>query len=805
MERMGETVKNHPKMVVGVILLITVLNIYPLTNLETETNMSIFAPDHEVTKAKDTVDRDFSDPIQRVFTIVVAKEGNILSRECLLEILKIENNIRTDRDVQKYLIKDPNNVTSIADAIEQMLFFAFDTTLKNASGSQLDMAINQTLRNPELKAMLSKDLTTGQSKNGAKAAIIVTQLNNTLLGPENEEGQLAVKEAVLGTDTPNIEVGVLAGVEAEMEETMMDGMKLLPICFILIVIVLYLSLRRISDVLLSILGIPIIFIWMFGISSAFGFKMTMLSSFAPILILAMGIDYAIHSLHRYREEREKDAAPKEAVGSGITHVGGAIFLATVTTVAAFFSNILSSIPATREFGLTVGIGIFSAFVIMGIFIPTLRYMFDERVSRRREEKNKDIRKGTKKERSSREKKKHPLSHLIVKITAKPLPVILMIIVITAASLFGAFRIGTGMSPKDFMAEDSHVLSAMNLMEEHFPQRGTMMPGEILVEGEVSDPEVLDALERTVENMKDDKHVSNISGRLQVTYICPYVTDVMQNSSLRQELELEDVNNDSIPDSKEDAVKIYDLLYENGTENATTTDVRHVLHRDRNGNYDKTVIWVDIVKYIGHEEKKEIKDELERDSLPLESLENGGKIKCVVTGEIINIFITEKAMTDSMLSSIVICFIICFIVLTLVFRSFRFGAVTMIPVCLVVAWILGTMFVLSYDLNIITILIGAMSIGVGVDYSIHITHRYREERGNGKRPEKAIEKALSSTGMALFGAAATTTLGFAVLVFSSMGVFVTFGLLTALMVVYSFLAAIIILPMLLMLVDRKKSA
>ena len=198
----------------------------------------------------------------------------------------------------------------------------------------------------------------------------------------------------------------------------------------------------------------------------------------------------------------------------------------------------------------------------------------------------------------------------------------------------------------------------------------------------------------------------------------------------------------------------------------------------------------------------IKDELEEDALPLEALEDEGIINSVVTGEPVVIYTVMTAMIDSMLSSIMICLVVCFIILLIVFKSFRFGIVAMIPVCLVAIWILGTMFILGYSFNIITILIVAMTIGVGVDYSIHIIHRFREERTNGKKPGEAIENTLTHTGMALFGAAATTSLGFAVLAFASFKAFVAFGILTALMVVYSFAAAVIVLPVLLMLVDRK---
>ena len=874
MERTGEIVKNHPGTVVVIILLITVLNIFPMMNMEEESDMSVFAPDDPVIEAEDTIDADFPDPVQRVYTIVVAKDGNILTKECLLELLEIENSIRTDRDAKTYLIDDPNNVTSIADAINQTLFYGSGTTLEGASAVQLDDAIAQALQIPELAAMVSKDLKTGEDGHSAKAAIIVTQIVYDPLDPDNEDGQLAVKDAVMDTDRRETKVGVLAGFETEMEESMTEGVTLLPISLVLIIVILYLSLRRVSDVILSVVGIPIVFIWMFGISAALGMKMTMLSFFTPILILALGIDYAIHTLHRYQEERRKDAAPGEATGLAITHVGAAIFLATVTTAAAFFSNLLSSIQAVREFGMLVGIGVISAFVVMGIFLPALRVIVDGRTYRisvkkgvkevkesrteskgvenkvestgkvekaeskgleskvaskvveskvvntgkvetvenrglesKMESTGKETKAETKETASEKVSKnqepKHPLSQTVMKINKNPIPLMVIILILTIASLYGAFRLETEFTPEDFLPEDSEVMEAMDLMVEYFPMSGTES-AEILVEGDVSDPAVLTALDETVENMKDDRHISIIGGEPQVVYICPYVKEVMWNSTLTGELgiDAEDDNNDSIPDSKEEVIKIYDFLYENGIANATAADIRHVLHRDPEGNYDKTVMWIDVVDSEGMESMKEIKDELEEDTFPLELLEKRGTIKFVATGEPIVIYTVITAIMDSMLSSIAITLMVCFMVLLLVFRSVKFGVVTMIPICLIAIWILGTMFALGYNFNVISIMIVAITIGVGVDYSIHITQRYREERANGRKPEEAIENTLQATGMALLGAAATTALGFSVLAFASMKMFAAFGILTAIMVVYSFVASVIVLPVLLMLVDRK---
>ena len=133
------------------------------------------------------------------------------------------------------------------------------------------------------------------------------------------------------------------------------------------------------------------------------------------------------------------------------------------------------------------------------------------------------------------------------------------------------------------------------------------------------------------------------------------------------------------------------------------------------------------------------------------------------------------------------------------RHVQDGIFTIIPVILVSTWVFGTMWLFGFSINVVTVTIAAMTIGVGVDYSVHIRQRYREELDNGLPRDAAMDMAIEHSGKALLGATAATVLGFGVLYFAEMNLFSMYGLLSALMIVYAFLAAITVLPVLLMLV------
>ena len=123
---------------------------------------------------------------------------------------------------------------------------------------------------------------------------------------------------------------------------------------------------------------------------------------------------------------------------------------------------------------------------------------------------------------------------------------------------------------------------------------------------------------------------------------------------------------------------------------------------------------------------------------------------------------------------------------------------MLPVLLVLVWILGTMVTIGYTLNVMTILIGALTVGLGVTYAIHISHRFIEEMEHHHSLEKAVNNTVKNTGSALFGAAMTTVLGFGVLFFAILPPMKQFGTMTALTILYSFLSSVWVLPSMLVI-------
>ena len=116
-----------------------------------------------------------------------------------------------------------------------------------------------------------------------------------------------------------------------------------------------------------------------------------------------------------------------------------------------------------------------------------------------------------------------------------------------------------------------------------------------------------------------------------------------------------------------------------------------------------------------------------------------------------------------------------------------------PIVLVLIWVLGTMALLGIPYTLITSIITALSIGIGVDYTIHVIHRYREEFARLRNPERAAIRTLTTTGSALLGSALTTMLGLGVLAASPLAASQQFGITAAITIAYSLLLSILVVP------------
>jgi predicted RND superfamily exporter protein len=329
--------------------------------------------------------------------------------------------------------------------------------------------------------------------------------------------------------------------------------------------------------------------------------------------------------------------------------------------------------------------------------------------------------------------------------------------------------------------------------------------QVFVEGDISDPQLLRGLNATISEMANDKHVLKVQGVPTVSSVLSVLQDwaVFTPGSSQPDtnydpnfeaMYLNVFGNDGLPNAsatRSDIISLYDYLY---TNPFSERSIRSVLHKNENNEYDATVLRISISISEGDSgETKELIKEMDEDLVPLGSSAD----KATLTGGTVVTTIILDLLNASQLRSLFLTLIVSLIFLTVVFiikdRSFVLGTITLLPVLICVLWILGTMYILDISLNIMTLMVTSLTVGIGADYGIHISHRFMEDIGRFDDIYEATKSTVSHTGTALFGGAATTVAGFGLLMFATLPPLQQFGIITAMTIIYSFLASVFVLP------------
>ena len=680
--------------------------------------------------------------------------------------------------------------------------------------------------------LVTKEFDPRTTEPSAVGTIIVVQLDASKLPGEDSdvrddrflELERKIESIVGDMDHPNTRTSVLGmhAMSQEIIDASMDSMMiLLPLAGLLVIIILALIYHNIPDIVFSVLALGFAIIWVFGISALHGFVLNPLTIAVPVLIVGLGIDYGIHMTLRYKEERSKGEDPKQASEKTILSVGAALLLATATTVIGFLSNIGTDVGVLREFSILCAVGIAASFLIMVTFIPACKQIVDTRKEKRSGTNEENTNKNENNNRGNRIElhivKESGVSIInralgfgAVSAERHPIPVIAVVLMITGASAIGALGLSTEFAIEDFLPEDLEVAQTMTYLSDNF--NFSLDTATILIKGDITQPEVLSAINHTTQNMIDDNYVSKTYGRWgeqpDTTSILTLIWNTAEDQRASNPQDVyspefhsmvdgNDTNNDGIPDTNIET--LFAWLY---TNESTQNQVKQVLHRTDSGRYDGTVIHVN-VDTKNDRKTGEMQSELENDVIPLNDLLEDGRIQQVtVTGMSIVMHVMLAELTESMQQSLVITLLLCFIMLTTIFyllkRSWVLGALATIPVALCVVWILGSMYLLGIPYSILTVSITALTIGLGITYGIHIVHRFLEDIQEINDIDEACRHSIRHTGSALFGAAITTIAGFGLLMFSLLPPMQQFGGIIALTILYSFMASIFVLPTLLVM-------
>jgi len=887
-ERLGMIITKRPLTtfltILGISILMMTINANPdmfgLEKKDKESESS-FLPDNEVVDANEKISEDYGVQAEYLQIIVEGNENNVLTKEGLVDIMKVEKQIAENEIVKKILFPHSGNISSVSRVVALAFLgkgqATYDEMLDTLQGEEFtDEVAAQILGNPEMTTtvarFLTKDFIANLNRTGevrAKGSMILVMLNATIYdeldeGPEDNvilDGDREILEIIDNTEFSGVKrMGLIEGeyIGDEIREESGGIMAtLLQIAFLLIVVILILTYRSFFDTIISLLALVFAISWMSGIGIILGLSFTGMYDAVPIILIGLGIDYAIHLILRYREGRLHDGMGiSGALVLTIGTVGASIFLASVTTGISFASNGVSEIRPMREFGIFALVGIFSAYIIMVTFIPASKMLYHTHVEpfikkrinqrikkciasliikiRSRSRKNSGTNTnptenpavrsmkgstlptsevdppetGVPSQQERNKRKTGADSHLsrflaqgAVAAEHHTYPVIVIVLVITLICTSLAAQLDTEWSFTDFLPEDIQVSQDIFYMTDNF-DFGTE-EADVLIQGKLDDPDVLRAMNETENRILDDPDVNEQNPINSILVLMRNVAkgngDMPKNNTFATMYVNSDTDGDGVPDK--DIVDLYDFLLENRTLAPMVISVLHF--NEDSGRFDGAVIRVGVNSQVGGR-IDEIYEDINDDIKPLENLEgkknDQGEVlveDVTATGGPIMGHVIINSIEVSGIQSLILTVIVAGIILTIVFyikdRSLVLGAITEIPVVLVIAWVFASMYLMGLSLNVMTIMISSLTIGIGVDYAIHITHRFVEDLSRFDDIDDACRSTVVNTGTALFGAALTTIGGFGILYFAPIPPLQMFGSIAALSIFFSFISSVFVLP------------
>jgi len=574
-----------------------------------------------------------------------------------------------------------------------------------------------------------------------------------------------------------------------------------PLALVLVLVILAVAYRDPLDVLLSLLGIVLVQTWTFGMLGWLGMAFNPVLIAVPVLLIGLSIDYCLHVFMRYRESRARTGAGiGDAMTAGLAGVGTALLWVTVTTTIGFLSNLASPVGPIREIGLIASVGIVGALVVFGLFVPLLKVELDTLL-----------------ERYGFDRANSPIGRsdgwvarsLSVGATAArkaPIAVVVATLLLTAGAAVVATDVSTSWGPEDNIVDGApgwtehlpaelepgeyDVREDMRFANAHFVSPDSQV--EILVEGSVADAETLRRLDRarTAAATRDTVvTLANGDARTEDP-LTVMETVAASNEGFAETFRAADTTGDGVPD--ENVAAVYDELFATAPDQAA-----RVIHR-ADGEYEAVRLAVSVDPAAdGVATTAQLQE--------VAAILDGAGRTATATGDPIVEQLIQHHLLETLLTSLVVTVIAVLAVLAVVYRAVHgsaiLGVVTLLPVVFTVAWIVATMRVLGYPLTVLNVIIASLTVGIGVDYSIHVSERFREELADTADVHEALTTTVRGTGGALLGSAATTAVGFGVLGFAINPMLQQFGLLTAVMIVYAFLGAVLVLPSMLTLWAR----
>jgi len=747
MKTIQRLVHRFPKTVIIVTLGITAFLGYHARDITINTEMkSMFPADDPTVKTFDRVSEEYGGA---EYVIIMLGDENIIDPESLEHVHALTTRLDTIRGVTQ--VRSITNIEEIRGEGMTIEIAQFMPRLPESQQEAIRIREKLESHGRYLGTLVSEDY---------QYAIIMAQLgieadqNRVVAQIQSVRESMDLPEETYITGSPVL--------TQEMAENMRgDITTLLPFVTLVVMLVLYMGFRSLRGVLGPLLVVFISLIWTVGFSAWLDHPLSIVSTGLPILLVSVGSAYGIHLLARYYEMMETGAGKSESIADSIRTVGLAIVMAGVTTVAGFASLGFSRLTITRDFGLFTAFGVAVALVISVTFLPALLLLLNRPSHYKSAESRRWL-----------DTIFNTLSHLVRNYAGFVVGGVGILIILSLAVIP---QIRPETNYIIFFPGDSEVRKAHSLVNEKFGGASSL---EIVVDtGE----------ENGIENPEFLRRLKTFQSAVREIHLLDHPMSVVD--LLEEENKALHGNDERYNRLPEKGIAQYLLLLE--------SDDDQILDDFIDFNHQEARVRV----MCASTKSRETQQLLTRVNRLADKYFRSKGATVTITGVPV---LSERLMgmiLNSQVRSLVSAVAFAFIVTSLLLKSPFKGLACSIPIAVTVLVNFGIMGWTAIPLDVATSMIASIAVGIGIDYSIHFYTRYQEEKENGNPIHQSLDKAIHTVGRANYFNAFAVTGGFLVLLFSAFPPLRTFGLLSSITMIVSFLGAMVLLPSLIVFKTR----
>ncbi|WP_338357493.1 efflux RND transporter permease subunit [Yeosuana marina] len=531
-------------------------------------------------------------------------------------------------------------------------------------------------------------------------------------------------------------------------------------------LIFFFFFRSFRATIISLIVVCTGVMWTFGILGLLNYEITVLTALIPPLIIVIGIPNCIFLINKYQNEVKLHGNKVKSLQRVITKIGNATLMTNVTTASGFATFIFTQSQLLRQFGIVASLSILSIFILCILIIPILYSFLPYPKERHLEHLN-------------RRWVTYFVSWIERMVKQKRITIYATAVGLLIISFIGIYQIKISGSLIEDMPKNTDFYKDIKFFEKEF---NGIMPLEIMVDTKrkkgvmkLSTLKRMDELEKVIEETPE------LSRPISIVSLVKYSKQAYYNGNPKHY---------QLPTSQENS---FILSY---AKNSTSNVDLFKNFVDSTGQYARITTFM---KDIGTDKMEHIEDNLEN------------KIKNVFPKDQYNVTITGKALvfqkgTTYLVKNLAISLTLAIFLISLfmayMFRSFKMIVVSLIPNLLPLLITAGLMGYFGVPIKPSTILVFSIAFGISVDDTIHFLAKYRQElQANHWRIKKSVYAALRETGVSMFYTSIVLFFGFSVFTISSFGGTVALGALVSITLLFAMLSNLILLPSLLLSLER----